>query len=221
MSITTPIAEYLNNQYEWAIWFWRHSSFFNLLVMPYWIAMRRERGTDFPYYFPEEAYFIQQLLKKTIEKIDLFVHYHELERNREGDYNKTFAERSTWVSRNFHYYSNDTMANLFFAKKLPQRDYTRVKNLYNNYAVGLLAYNSLSGVALIALNNFFFRSRKTSMPVVFLASLSCTGLIALNFHLSYKVVDSFFNENVRRLGYNGLIHKYGSHYPRNVDFSYY
>ena len=221
MSVTTPITDYIQNQYEWATWFWRHSSFINLLFMPYWVAMRRERGTDFPYYFPEEAYSVQKLLKKTMEKMDIFIHYHELERNRDGDWNKTFPERFSWVTANFHYYSHDTMANLFFSKKLPDRDYTRVKNMFNNYAFFWFAYNSFSGVALVALNNFFFRSRKTTLPVVFLASLSCTGLIALNFRLSYKITDSLFNQNVRRLGYKGLIHKYGSHFPRNVDFTYY
>jgi hypothetical protein len=221
MSLVTPVEEWLQNQYEAVRWFWRHSSIINLLFMPYWMAMRRERGTDFPYYFPEEAYIVQGLLKKGMERLDLFVHFHELERNKDGDYNKTFPERFSWVLENFHYYSHDTMANLYFSKKLPHNDYTRVKNLFNNYALGFWAYNSLSGVAIVALNNYYFRSMKTSLPIVFLASLTSTAAIAANFHISYKLGDIFFNNHVRRLGHKGLVHKYKRHFPRNVDFTYY
>jgi hypothetical protein len=221
MSLIEPVQEYLKNQYEFCRWFWRHSSFINLLFMPYKIAMRRERGTDFPYYFPEEAYFVKKLVVAALDKFDNFVHYHELERNKDGDYNKTFPERFSWVLNNFHYYSNDTMANLYFSKKLPDGDYTKLKNLYNSYALLFLGYNSLTGVGILAMTNFFFRNRKVSLPLVFVASLTSTAAISANFQLSYKLCDSMFNYNVRRLGYKGLIHRYMTHFPRNVDFTYY
>lgn len=216
------VTEYVSNKFSYLkdrlCWQFEHNSIVNWLYFPFWWAMRRERGTEFPFYFTEEAAFSLKNLNIAVDYFDNFINYHETERNVDGTENKTFTERLKYVLRNFHYYSNDTMANLYFSTKLPERDYQRAKNFYNHLFASLVLYNTFSGTFLIALNNHFFRGRKTTIPIVALASVTSFAAFALNYKASYCVMDSLFNNYVRRLGHKGLIHSYGGKYPRNVDF---
>jgi hypothetical protein len=110
------------------------------------------------------------------------------------------------------------MANLYFGKKLPLRDYQRLKHVYNQYCLSFLAYNTLSGVFMVMLTNYFFRTRKATLPVVFGASVVAFAGFVLNYKLSYIVTDKLFGSNVRRLGHKNMIHSYGTNYPRNINF---
>lgn len=215
------IKDYVNDKtvstYEEIKWNIDNSSFFSYLFKPFWWMMFRERGTEFPFYFPEELKIIKFELKYAYSILDLIIHGHESERSS-ADHNQTLVNRLKYTLSNFHYYSNDTMANLYYDKKLPLRDYQRLKHVYNQYCLAFLGYNTLSGVFMIMLSNYFFRSKRATLPVVFGASIVTFAGFMLNYKLSYFVADKMFGSNVRRLGYKNMIHSYGSNYPRNLNF---
>jgi len=181
------------------------------------MLLQRERGTEFPYYFPAEGKFLQEKLEQATELCNNTINLHESERNR-ADFDQTFVSRFKYVIQNFHYYSNDTIANLYFSEKLPVRDYQRVKSNYNKLFFSWFAYNCATGVFLVALNNHFFKSRKASLPLVLGATLTTMASLAVNYELSYQVMEKLLNVQVRRLGYEHLIHNKGARYPKNVDF---
>lgn len=217
MSVVNYIQNKLERGYETLRWELKYSSIPLKLFYPFWWILYRERGTEFPFYFPNEREFLIGMVSYLMEGLDRFVNLQEPERYP-GETDLTFIRRMKYVFYNFHYYSNGTMANLYFSKQLPQRDYQRVKHLYNHYALGFMAYNTLSGLFLVALTNYFFRSRKATLPTVFASSLVIYGLFAMNYRASYVIADRMFSNNVRRLGHTKLIHNYGAEYPRNVDY---
>lgn len=218
MSITDYVRDKLSNYSDSIKWNWTYSSPTTQIFYPFWWLMRRERGTEFPFYFPNEAGLIKYELDLAYGFMDSFIHSHESDRNP-AVHNQTLVNRIKYLLKNFHYYSNDTMANLYFSTKLPLRDYQRLKSTYNQYSALFLAYNTLSGVFLIALTNHFFRSRKTTMPTVLAASVAMFASFALNYRASYFLLDTALSQNVRRLGHKEFIHRYGTQYPRNIEFS--
>lgn len=217
------VAEYLENKAkswtDYIVWHMKYSSLFNLLFYPYWIIMSKEKGIYFPYYFPQASY-IRQGARILTDHLDEFINYHEPERDNYGSFQKNFVQRFKYVVSNLHYYSNETMANLYFSTKLPDRDYQRLKSLYNQYYLSWMGYNTASGVFLLAYNNYIFRRFKTSIPMTVAATASAFALFSLNFQLSRNVLETGFNHNVRRLGYGELTTKRGEYYPRNIDFIY-
>jgi hypothetical protein len=217
------LAEYLENKAkswsDYIVWHMKYSSVFNLLFYPYWIIMAKEKGTVFPYYVPQ-AYYIRKGANFLTEKIDEFIHYHEPERDNYGSFRKNFVERLRYVVTNLHYYSNDTMANLYYSVKLPDRDYQRLKSLYNQYFFTWFGYNTASGVLLIALNNYLFRRFKATIPTALLATSTVVIMLGLNYNVSLNILERVFNNNVRRLGYGNYTTLRGEHYPRNIDYIY-
>jgi hypothetical protein len=217
MSAYEYVSEKFNKAYDYISWDLRNINFIARLTTPFHALLRRERGTEFPYYFPQEGKFVQDKLEQATEILNDFVHMHESERNR-ADFNKSFVSRFKYVLKNFHYYSNDTMSNLYFGEKLPIRDYQRLKNNYNKLYFSFFTYNCLSGIFLVVLNNHLFKCRKTSIPMVLAATLTTMASLGINYEMSYLLMDRMFNFQVRRLGYSHLIHNKGTRYPRNVDF---
>jgi hypothetical protein len=217
MTLSEYLEDQLSHYYAIARFHLKYSSLFNIIFYPYWWAMDLEKGKYFPYYFPQAKY-IRQGTGELTELLDNFLHNHEPERDNYGSFKKNIANRVSFVIQNIHYYTNETMSNLYFNSKLPARDYQRLKHTYNQQYMAWFAYNTLSGVFLVALNNFFFRGRKTSMPMVIAASVTTMGLFELNFKLSRYMLESSFNNSCRRLGYKSLTTYRGCTYPRNIDF---
>lgn len=217
MSLIEYAKEKGKNAYDRIRWELKYSSPGNWIFYPFWWVMHRERGLDFPFYFPEEKKFTERKVAILIEWLNNFVNLHEPERYS-GDTSLTLIKRIKYVAKNFHFYSNDTMSNLYYNAKLPLRDYQRLKYTYMQYYLLFLTYNSAAGIFLVALNNYFFRNRRASIPVALVASVTTFFLFSVNYKLSYKMMDMGFNWNVRRLGYGHLVHGYGETYPRNVDF---
>lgn len=217
------LISYLSTKYtdvkEKIVWTINYGGLGNLLFMPYWILMRRERGTEFPFYFPDESKILMDNVEKVSDLADDFLNCHETERNNVGDYNKTFTERLWYVINNFHIYSNDTMCNLYFSEKLPERDYQKIRHVYNQLALGFFAYNVATNIFIIAMNNFVFRGRKTSIPMAAVASVPAMLAIGVNFNVSYSLFDRLLSVSVRRHGYEHLLHRYKTRYRRNVDFT--
>jgi hypothetical protein len=217
MTLAEYVEDYTKELFLSLRWHLKYNNIINLMFQPWRLLMSKERGTTFPYYFTNAKY-IRMGAGELTELLDDFIHYHEPERDTYGSFQKNFANRLSYVFKNIHYYSNETMSNLFFSRKLPLRDYQRLKHTFNHQYFTWFAYNSLSGVFVVALTNYFFRTRRTSLPMVFVASLFSFGLFAANFKLSRYVLEASFNNNCRRLGYSDLTTHRGTQYPRNVDF---
>jgi hypothetical protein len=110
------------------------------------------------------------------------------------------------------------MSNLYYSEQIPKRDMQRLQYSFNQYYLLFLAYNTSAGMFLVAFNNFLFRSRKATLPLALLASVTTYAMFAVNYHLSYNLMDRVFSHNVRRLGYPHLVNNIGAKYPRNVDY---
>jgi hypothetical protein len=217
MAAVEYLSEKITKSYDyikWAIYNTYPQAWFQT---PFHLILRRERGTDFPFYFQSESRFVHNQLHSLQEFIDNLVHCHELERNN-ADFEQNLPKRFNYFVKNFHIYSNDTMANLYFGEKLPLRDYQRIKSNYNFLFASWFGYNILSGACLVALNNHFFRLRTTSLPLIFLAFVTTGASLGLNYELSYQLMEKSLNFQIRRLGHGHLIHNKGSRYPRSVDF---
>lgn len=217
MSVIDYAKGKLNDFYELIKWEMKWSTPFHWPFYVWHSFMNRERGLDFPFYFNNEKKFVERKLAIFIEWMNNFVNLHEPER-WEGETDHTLIKRVKYVAKNFPYYMNDTMSNLYYSSKLPQRDYARLKTTFLHYYMLFFIYNSASGIFLVALNNYFFRTRKASIPVALVASITTFVLFSGNYKVSYKIMDSAFNQSVRRMGHQHLIQSYGSYYPRNVDF---
>jgi len=217
MSVIEYFKEKGNKYYEKMRWEFKFNSVGNWIFYPYWWFMERERGLDFPFYFPEQKKFTEKKLAIFVEWLNNFVNLHEPERYA-GDTSLTLIKRIKYVANNFIFYTNDTMSNLYYGAQLPLRDYQRLKASYLQLYLIFFGYNCMSGIFIIALNNYFFRNRKASIPVAVLASISTFVVFSLNYKSSYYIMDKVFSQQVRRLGYQHLIHEFNTYYPRNIDF---
>ena len=87
-----------------------------------------ERYDHFPFYFYPYAVKGVGFEDGVIKFIDYLVDAHELERNKQ-DHGKTFYNRANYVRKNFHRYSNDTMANLMFDVQCKKYEYARMNSV--------------------------------------------------------------------------------------------
>lgn len=197
---------------------------FNPLILTTWMYNKilfQERGTEMPYYMPNQLDAIKSLTNFTVRSLTGFLHSHESELNRDSRSNHTYFKRIMYVTRNFYIYSNDTMANLYFTTKMRPGDYQRMRRLYNQAFVAFLAWNTLAGTAFIALGNFYFRSRKATVPTALLLSVPVLAAMWVNYHLSDGLKNYLINQKARRLGYGDLVVYKTQRYPRNVELSRY
>jgi len=95
--------------------------------------MNIRRYDHFPFYIYPKGVSVNNAEEKVLRFIDDLVDAHELERNT-NDNNKSFYQRAIYVQRNFHRYSNDTMANLMFDTQLRKTEYDRLNSViaHNN-----------------------------------------------------------------------------------------
>lgn len=217
MSITESVKQYTKNKWEK---FHNELTFGTLpakIFSPFWWIMERDRGTTFPFYFPGEKETVVKGLDNLMEGLDLAIQNHEPERYS-GEAKHTMVHRLKYVLKHFHIYSNETMANLYFNTRLPKRDYERIENYYNQLYLAFLAFNTVSGVSIVALTNWFYRSKKASIAGVMITSFFAFSLFIVPYYAGYYVMDGFLSQYVRRLGYEQHIARYGSQYPRNVDY---
>ncbi len=217
MSLIEKLKEKGNKYYERLSWELRYGSPVTWITYPYWWLMERERGLDFPFYFNAEKRFVERRLAIFIEWLNNFVSIHEPERYQ-GDTSLTLIKRIKYVSNNVIFYTNDTMSNLYYSTQIAKRDLDRLKSAYMQMYFMFFGYNMATGIFLVAINNYFFRNKKATIPVAFIASLTTYFAFSINFKISYYTLDRAFSHQVRRLGYRHLIHNANIEYPRNVDF---
>ena len=90
--------------------------------------MNIKRYDKFPFYVQPGAASVSSFEDSVLKFLDYLVDAHEIERNK-CDFNRNFYSRSIYVSRNFHRYSNDTMANVMFDTKARQSEYDRLNSV--------------------------------------------------------------------------------------------
>ena len=75
-----------------------------------------KRYDNFPFYVQPGAKSVAGFEDTVVKFVDHLVDAHEIERNK-SYLNKNAYQRNEYVLRNWHRYSNDTMANLMFDTK--------------------------------------------------------------------------------------------------------
>ena len=84
---------------------------------------------------------------------------HELER-RKLVYPHSFYRRAHFVSRNFLYYSNDTMANCYYDARLRESDYDRLESTMQLSQAKYFGTAFATHFTVLAYMTYFFRYRR-------------------------------------------------------------
>lgn len=219
------LINYLENSYESFVdtagWYLRHANPIVILDKIYNGFLDIERGTEYPMYFPFLARNIKFGINELIAYGTHFVRHHEPEINTEGRNDFTDYQRLEYFFNNFYKYQNGTMKNLMYSSKIPRSQLNRMESLYNYTALSFLAYNVISGTAIVAVVNFYARQYKPNLITALGATIPAYALIWLNYSLSDKVKNSVINNAARRLGYGHLTAGVFKGVPRNVEFTRY
>ena len=125
----------------------------------YSMFMNIKRYDKFPFYVQPGAASISSFEDSIIKFLDFLVDAHELERNK-SDYNRTFYSRSIYVGRNFHRYSNDTMANVMFDTKARQTEYDRLNAVCDWSTTKYYLTASATHMMLFSYMAYVFRYRR-------------------------------------------------------------
>lgn len=175
-----------------------------------------ERGTEYPLYFPKIGSFVKSLLAKEISLITEFVKINESELNRHRLKDWSYSERFNYFVKNFYYYSNPTLNNLYYSSNTEVAHLQKVKQHYNILNVVWLASFLLFGATSISLTNFYFRTRVSNFSTALRASVFAYLSLYGFYHASDIVRSYFLNNTVRRLGYGHLTNR---SLKRNVELS--
>ena len=117
MAAIEYVGEKIKKTYDYLSWAVHNTYIQAWFQTPFHMLMRRERGKEFPFYFQSESKFVHTHLHSFQEFINDLVHFHESERNT-ADFEQNLPKRFNYFVKNFHIYSNDTMANLYFGEKI-------------------------------------------------------------------------------------------------------
>ena len=132
--------------------------------------------------------------------LDFLVDAHELERNK-SDKNMDFYNRTNYVVRNFHRYSNDTMANLMFDTRLRQSEYDRLNSLMTRQTAAFYFLASCAHLTILAYSTYFFRYRRLNkLQVAAVGGAYCYAFGTINNILYKSIVDQSILSEARSLG---------------------
>jgi hypothetical protein len=125
--------------------------------------MNIKRYDHFPFYIYPGRVRVQSFEDSILSFVDYLVDAHELERNKSDAY-KSFYYRANYVARNFHRYSNDTMANLMFDTKLRKIDYDRMNSVVDQQTWKFYGAATMTHFFGLSYATFFLRYRTLSRP---------------------------------------------------------
>jgi hypothetical protein len=120
-----------------------------------------KRYDHMPFYFYPQGQAVVSFEDSVLKFMDHLVDAHELERNK-SDANKSFYYRANYVARNFHRYSNDTMANLMFDTQMRKSDYDRMNSIVDMQTGKFYLGTSALHLTIMAYSTYFFRYRTLS-----------------------------------------------------------
>lgn len=149
--------------------------------------MSIRRYDHFPFYIYPSGVSVNNFEEGVLTFIDNLVDAHELERNK-SDRNKSFYQRSIYVQRNFHRYSNDTMANLMFDTQLRKTEYDRLNSVMSLQTNLFYAGATATHFAILAYATYFFRYRTiTKLQTLAIGSAYYAAFGNIN-NILYKVI---------------------------------
>ena len=180
--------------------------------------MNIRRFENFPFYVQPGAAKLSSFEDSVIKFCDHLVDAHELERNK-NDARKSFYSRANYVFRNFHRYSNDTMANLTFDTKLRKNEYDRLNNIIDTQTQKYYIGATLTHFSYMAYASYFFRYRTLNKLQVL--AVGTAYYFAFNFinNIQYKVVvEKPVIDEARKMGLDHFVQPNGSFRPRLLNF---
>ena len=180
--------------------------------------MNIKRHDSFPFYVSPYAKDLSSFEDTVVGFLDHLVDAHELERNK-CDQNKNFYQRTNYVARNFHRYSNDTMANLMFDTQLRKTDYDRLNSVMGQQTLKFYGAATALHLLIFSYACFFFRMRTLNRPQVLAAgTVAYFGFTQLNDILYKVIVDRKIMLEASRLGHDSYVQPNGTQRPRGLNF---
>lgn len=177
-----------------------------------------KRYEHMPFYFYPQGQKVVSFEDGVIKFLDHLVDAHELERNK-SDTQKSFYQRSNYVARNFHRYSNETMANLMFDTQLRKTDYDRMNSVIDNKTALFYGAATATHFTLLAYASFMLRFRTLSKVQAVVAGTAYYFAFGNVNNILYKlIVDRAVMNEARALGQEKHIQPNGSFRTRGLNF---
>ena len=180
--------------------------------------MNIKRYDQFPFYVQPGAKSLSGFEDTVLRFLDHLVDAHEIERNK-SDVNRSFHNRANYVMRNFHRYSNDTMANLMFDTRLRKNEYDRLNSVLGTRTMMYYASTTFSHFFYLAYASYFFRYRTLNKFQVL--AVGSAYFVAFNFinNIQYKLmVEQPFLNEVRSMGLSSYIQPNGTYRARSLNY---
>jgi hypothetical protein len=150
-------------------------------------VMDIRRYEHMPFYFYPMGQSVVSFEDGVLKFLDYLVDAHELERNK-VDSAVTFYERANYVARNFHRYSNDTMANLMFDTQLKKWQYDKLNSIIDHQTKVFYGVSTLTHTLILSWSAFFFRYRTLSKFQTLMAGSVYYFAFAPINNIQYKLI---------------------------------
>jgi len=177
-----------------------------------------QRYEHMPFYFYPQGQKVVSFEDGVLRFLDFVVDAHELERNKQ-DFNKTFYARTRYVLRNFHRYSNDTMANVMFDTQLRKCEYDRLNSVVDRQTALFYGSTSLVHVMGLSYTTYLLRYRTLSKPQVLAVGTAMYFAFNEINSIAYKLfVDRHVINEARSLGLSKWVQANGSSRVRGHNY---
>ena len=177
-----------------------------------------KRYDHMPFYFYPYGQSVVSFEDGVLKFIDNLVDAHELERNK-SDFGRSFYYRANYVARNFHRYSNDTMANLMFDTQLRKSDYDRMNSVIDFQTTKFYLGTSALHMTLLSYAAYFFRYRTLNkLQVLAVGTAYYCAFDSIN-SIAYKLlVDKNVINEARALGHGNHVQPNGTFKSRGLNY---
>jgi hypothetical protein len=176
------------------------------------------RYEHMPFYFYPWGKGVVSFEDRVIKFLDFMVDAHELERNNWTN-TQTFYNRANYVSRNFHRYSNDTMANVMFDTKLKRPSYSKLNSVIDRDTKMFYVATTLSSMTALSFLTYVFRFRTLTKPqVVVVGSIFYAVFENWNSIMYKLMVDRPVINEARKLGLDSYVQPCGQTRPRGLNY---
>lgn len=188
------------------------------LLSLYMKFLNIQRYEHMPFYFYPYGQKVVGFEDGVLKFIDFLVDAHELERNKQ-DSNKTFYSRANYVARNFHRYSNDTIANVMFDTQLRKNEYDRLNSVVDRQTLLFYAATTFTHLTALTWTTYLLRYRSLNKAqVLALGTAYYFGFSQIN-SIQYKLfVDQPVISEARRLGLDYYVQPTGTLRARDHNY---
>jgi len=177
-----------------------------------------KRYDSFPFYVQPGVKSVMGFEDTVLTFIDHLVDAHEVERNK-ADLNKNPYQRNEYVVRNWHRYSNDTMANLMFDTKCRKSEYDRLNSVMSLRTPAFYAAATLSHFLVFAYSTYFFRYRRLNkLQVAAVGTAYYYAFGPINNILYKAIVDQKVISTARNMGLDHHVQPNGTSRARGLNY---